>query len=351
MDTSRIDFQQIFSETTPKIPVSYKLFQATGASPRLPAQVTVETTAACQLACPMCDRDEMLRQYQEMPDEIFQAIVGKIAGLPIRLNFNGIGEPLLDKKLIERIKYAKAHGVERTSLITNGLLLTPKKSRELINAGLNRLAISFDSVYQDQLQAVHAGSNAEKVASNIRTLLATRQQMGADDFKVIIRLTVQQGNLDGILDMYRQWFGKVQDIRVNLAYQYGNVQVNPVLPFDWDNRIACPNMFETLLVLTNGATTLCCLGDINAELNTGNLATDSVEHCFSGPIATSIREKHRQLKLDGLDVCQRCTAATGSNFRNAAISREIEATAAGIVQQERLAKPACNTSQIAIIEL
>jgi hypothetical protein len=346
-----ISFTELVARAEPRYCAPYKLYKAIGAAARLPRQVTLETTSACQLACKMCDRSHMRREHMLMPDDIFITAVHKIAPYPIRINFNGIGEPLLDNKLVDRIAYARDAGVKKMSLISNGLLLTPEMGKALIKAGLTRLAVSLDSIDQNRLDAVHNGSDYQTVAQNLEALIATRKELNADHVKIIIRLTVQQANLAGIPDLYRSWYGRVDDIRVNFAYQYGQISTSPVLPYDWDNRVPCPNTLETLMVLTNGATTICCLGDINAELNTGNIATDTVEHCFSGPIAAGIRAKHRAKQIDDLPVCMKCSASTMSNFRNAAVAREIERACVKTTRQSRSSVPVTRNNAIQVYNL
>jgi len=57
--------------------------------------------------------------------------------------FGGIGEPLFHPRTVEWVAQAKAAGA-RVELITNGTLLTEKRSRQLIDAGLDLLWVSID---------------------------------------------------------------------------------------------------------------------------------------------------------------------------------------------------------------
>ena len=333
-----VDLQRLVREaaaaSAPDMPLRYRHFLQTGATPRLPHTVSIETTSACQLACPMCDREHMQRETALMSDEVFHAVVAAIAPHGIRLSFNGIGEPLLDRKLPERIAYARAQGIEHAALNTNGMLLDKRRSRELIEAGLTGISVSLDGADQASLEAGHLGADYATVVRNLEDLLDLKREMGAEWLEVMLRVTVQQANLAALPDIYRRWHGRVSRIRVNLAYQYGAATTAPVLPYRWEERIPCPQVLGSLLVLTNGDATLCCLGDINAELAVGNLARDGLAQCYAGPRAQEVRALHRSGDLDAIPVCQRCAGSTMSNFECGSVARTLEEECLALVARE-----------------
>lgn len=51
----------------------------------------------------------------------------------------GFGEPLLDKGYVDKIRFAKAKGIEPVICVISGTLLYRNISERLINAGLNRV--------------------------------------------------------------------------------------------------------------------------------------------------------------------------------------------------------------------
>ena len=75
-----------------------------------------------------------------MTDETFESIFNGLKKMdPIPdVYFGGIGEPLFHPKTVQWIRRIKELGV-KVELITNGTILTEKKSRELIDAGLDVL--------------------------------------------------------------------------------------------------------------------------------------------------------------------------------------------------------------------
>jgi sulfatase maturation enzyme AslB (radical SAM superfamily) len=335
MSDNPLDLDRLIRESRVEHPLAYRHYLQTGVTPRLPRHITLETAAACQLACPMCDRANMRRERLLMSDQTYNAVLDRVAPHRVKIGFNGIGEPLLDKKLPERIAQARSRGIPETAMASNGLLLEPRLARELIKAGLTRAVIALDGPDPASQYVGHLGADPEQVAENLEGLLAARRELGAEDFQILIRVTVQRGNLATLPDIYRRWHGRVTHIQVNLVYQYGQVSTDPLMPVHWGSRIPCPQTRDSLLVLTNGDATICCLGDINAELAVGNLTRDSLEHCFSGPRARAIRELHRAGDLSSLPVCQRCGAATQGNFQAGALARALEAECLAMLERGR----------------
>ena len=77
-----------------------------------PLCLDIETAAICDLACPFC-----FREYMATPDKIIDEklcfdLIDQAADLKVpSMKFNWRGEPLLNPKLPEFIKYAKKRGI------------------------------------------------------------------------------------------------------------------------------------------------------------------------------------------------------------------------------------------------
>lgn len=102
--------------------------------------VEFEVTNNCNADCTMCPNSLMERPIAKMEMDLFKRIVDEFAveSLPlIKFVFAGIGEPTLDPLLPEKIRYLKEKiPMVPVQLTTNASLLTEKKSRELIDAGV-----------------------------------------------------------------------------------------------------------------------------------------------------------------------------------------------------------------------
>ncbi len=98
--------------------------------PALPVEYIVETTAKCNLYCPMCPRETHKQPKEDMTDEIFERLVEGAAHTGEHMMLIGLGEPFMDRKIFDRIEYCERHGVS-TLLSTNGTFLDEKASAKI----------------------------------------------------------------------------------------------------------------------------------------------------------------------------------------------------------------------------
>jgi MoaA/NifB/PqqE/SkfB family radical SAM enzyme len=74
-----------------------------------PVEYIVETTAKCNLYCPMCPRENYKQPKEDMPDEIFDRLVTESGRSAEHMMLIGLGEPFMDRKIFDRIEYCERH--------------------------------------------------------------------------------------------------------------------------------------------------------------------------------------------------------------------------------------------------
>jgi MoaA/NifB/PqqE/SkfB family radical SAM enzyme len=88
--------------------------------------------------------------------------------------FGGLGEPLFHPRTTEWVKQVKElRG--RVELITNGTMLTEKKARQLIDAGLDVLWVSIDGATPESYSDVRLGAELPNVVTNVRRFANLRK--------------------------------------------------------------------------------------------------------------------------------------------------------------------------------
>ena len=105
----------------------------------------VETTNLCNANCSFCGYRFMQRPKVDMPMEVYEKAVREYAANGGgNLNFTPtVGDPLVDKQLVERIRMARAHPeIQEIFLYTNAILLERFGYETFLQSGLSRLAIS-----------------------------------------------------------------------------------------------------------------------------------------------------------------------------------------------------------------
>lgn len=116
---------------------------------RLPARLHVEVTTRCNLQCPMCVKQAQGCRIEEadLPLSLFLRL-GSVLPSVRSLVLNGIGEPLLHPDLPEMLRFARSLMPHDASIgfQTNGHLFTPDLARQVVEAGVDRICLSVDSL-------------------------------------------------------------------------------------------------------------------------------------------------------------------------------------------------------------
>src|SRR6202795_4833410 len=112
-------------------------------APGLPVEYIVETTAKCNLYCPMCPRETHKQPKEDMTDEIFNRLVEESGRSAEHMMLIGLGEPFMDPKIFERIEFCERHRIS-TLLSTNGTLFDEKMAEKLLATPLAHITLSFD---------------------------------------------------------------------------------------------------------------------------------------------------------------------------------------------------------------
>src|SRR5512136_1335888 len=114
-----------------------------------PSKLFVELTTQCNLQCGMCVKQSGIGGISEgsMSAETFDALAPAFPHLD-SLVLNGIGESLLHPQLEVFISQARSLLPERATVgfQSNGMLLTEQRVRSLVDAGLDRICLSLDTI-------------------------------------------------------------------------------------------------------------------------------------------------------------------------------------------------------------
>ncbi len=162
----------------------------------------------CNYRCPYCmpadkfgDDYQFLRPHERLSfDEIVMVAEAFAAHGVNKLRLTG-GEPLLRKKLPELVRRLNGiEGIEDIALTTNGLLLE-KQLPALVEAGLQRVTISLDSLDADQYRRLSGHKGELSVV-----LSAIEKAVNSPLKTVKINCVVQRGvNEDQIIPLLRRF--------------------------------------------------------------------------------------------------------------------------------------------------
>src|SRR6202790_1995897 len=167
-----------------------------------PVCLYLETTNRCNLLCETCPRTfEDLEPPADMSWELFTHIVDQFPRIA-RVVLHGVGEPMMVKALPRMVRYLKDRGTY-VLFNTNGTLLTERKGRELIAAGLDELRVSLDAAEPEAFLAVRGKDMFARIVRNVRAFTALQRAEGCERPLVSLWLTGLKETIDQLPDFVR----------------------------------------------------------------------------------------------------------------------------------------------------
>ena len=176
-----------------------------------PLVLLAELTHRCPLGCPYCSNPLVLdTREDELDTATWARVFEEAAALGVRqVDLSG-GEPGARRDLPEIAASAREAGLH-TNLITSGVAITTRNIRDLWEAGLDHVHISFqdsDAVSSDRIGG-HRGAFARKYA-----LAAEVQRLG---LPLTIGFVIHRANIGRVAEMVDLALG-LQASRVEIAH-------------------------------------------------------------------------------------------------------------------------------------
>ena len=173
-------------------------------APTLPRALQIEVTGACNLRCRMClvrYRAPLDRRRASLDFARFKALADALPELET-VTLQGLGEPLMAPDLLAMLEYGASRGL-RMGFNTNATLLTRATAERLVDVGLDWLHVSLDGATAETYESIREGSNFEKVAQNVRGLVAVMRARAAERPRLAIVFVAMRRNLRELPDVVR----------------------------------------------------------------------------------------------------------------------------------------------------
>jgi len=267
-------------------------------APIMPEIVQIESTNICNAKCVFCPRDDMHRRQGVMSFELFTKIVDECVALGItHVRMHNYGEAMIDKRLVEKVAYAKAKGIREVGMISNGSLITETTARGLIEAGLDAINISVDAGGKEVFESTRIGLKYDKVIAGIERLVRIRAEVGKRRPKLILSF-VRQNNSADEQAFIEHWRAVADKIHVTELHNWAGT-----LNTESDVNYPCYRPWLTFTVLWDGRVSLCC-ADFDGSTILGDLSTSTIQDIWNAEPYRDARRQH--LANGGPDICRSC---------------------------------------------
>ena len=194
-----------------------------------PIQLMLDPSNSCQLQCPGCvhTANPSLQDRFPWPKglltmETYERFMRMYGPFSCGVVFYNYGEPLLNKRTPEMIRFAKRY-FAHTCLSTN--LSLPFDVDALVCSGLNRLFLSFDGATQKTYSLYRRRGNLDLCFENVRKLVDARKRHGTNVPHLLWKYLTFEHNEHEI------------DLAIRTARELGVDQICIATPFavDWDD--------------------------------------------------------------------------------------------------------------------
>lgn len=278
---------------------------------RYPRYFEIETVNACNARCPMCTIDDWQRNTPTMKDDLFRRIADDITAHSDevkRVSLYRDGEPLLDKKLPDRVAIMKDGGIKEVSISTNVSLLDEERSKSLLEAGLDVIVMSIDSLDKDVFENIRVRLNHEEVMENAERFISLRDKINPAT-KIWMRMIRQETNIDEWPEYHAFWderMGPQDRIYHHNLFNWGG-QLNEFKPIDrsFEPNLPCVALWSLMVIFGNGEVPLCNI-DYNNKYPTGSVLENSIEDLWRSKVMNERRQAHLEGQKDCISLCENC---------------------------------------------
>jgi len=274
-----------------------------------PRYFEIETVNACNARCPMCTIADWDRKAGLMSDATFDRILKEIAQHPEvkRIHLYRDGEPLLDKKLANRVFLLKRAGVKRVGISTNAALLDFINARDLLLADLDEIILSIDSLKPSVYESIRVGLDFEQVMRNATDFIALRKKIRPQT-QIWVRMIRQESNKDE-WPAYHQYWSTLLEPHDRIDYRnihnWGD-QLKDFKPISRvTNDMPCVALWSLMVIFANGDVPMCNV-DYNNKYPLGNVMKSSIEELWKSKVQNDRRAIHLTDRSQ-LPPCKNCT--------------------------------------------
>lgn len=300
-----------------------------------PYSITIFPIYACNFKCNYClqslskDKRGHISDVISMDFELYKKCIDDIACFPHKLktlHFIGNGEPLLHKDIAKMVAYAVDKEVANVvDIVTNGALLTPKISMELINAGLSTLRISTQGVNAKKYKQVSdVKINFDEFVENIKYFYIHR---GNTNLHIKI--------IDSALDeqekqTFFEIFGDICDT-IAIEHLIPVIETKDNITNDFNSTILgnelvksdiCPQPFYFMQINPDGKCGPCC--SANFPTNIGDSNKQSITQIWNSKEYNAFRKVQLNKKKSNNSICVNCELCKYTMFPEEILDNDAE---------------------------
>jgi radical SAM protein with 4Fe4S-binding SPASM domain len=271
----------------------------------LPVEYIVETTAKCNLYCPMCPRETHKQPKADMTDDVFKRLVSESGDSAEHMMLIGLGEPFMDREIFRRIEFCHQHSIS-SLLSTNGTFLDEATSAKVLDSPLEQITLSIDGARKETFEFYRKGAKFEKVRDNF-VRFARMKHERRSKLQVVVQMVRMEGNAGEVDDFLRFWSAIPGVDQVRIKEDETNLMRPDAGHFAEDWKHPCHYLWRgPMYVKQNGDVYPCCQSYMLDGAPLGNLGEQALVTIWNSAEMQRMRQLHAIGRGGEVDVCSRC---------------------------------------------
>ena len=271
-----------------------------------PIHLEIENIYACNLKCIHCAREYIEDAgIQRMSNDLYKKVVKEAVAMGTRsLGFAVWGEAFLDKKIFEKIVYARECGILDIRLHSNGYLVTPDIAKKIVESGVTWMSISLDAATPETYARVRGGEFRRAVSG--LTNLIEAKLLGLSATPKLRVSFVKCSENEHEAEAFSRHYSQFCDVAIQEFYDANGILPQALKPSvsTFQPKTQCFENFYKAFIRHDGTVVPCC-EDIRSSIVLGNLSGQSLYDIYNSPVAKELRNQHASGRISN-KTCRVC---------------------------------------------
>jgi len=272
-----------------------------------PRYLMYDVNNLCNARCSFCPQSALSREDDFEPRQIewahFEKTIEEAAQYPVELvRFTGDGEPLLHPRMTDMVARARALGLQKINLTTNGSLLRDRRLDKLLESPPHVLDVSLDAFTPETYAKYRIGLDFDTTMRNVHEFLRMRDPTVT---RVIVSM-IHHPELNAEVAAFREYWTPRADLVAvrRLHSNLGAVDVpQTTLP---PERWPCTHLWQRLVVDFRGHIRFCPI-DWHDQSFVAHVDSMTLSEAWHGVMLETLRRRHLENDYRGCGVCEKCT--------------------------------------------
>lgn len=270
-----------------------------------PKSVCLETYSLCNGSCCFCPYKNISSQVPiKLESAVVYRLIDEISDMPVeRFSLFNNNEPLLDDRILDFIRYARKKMPNvRTTISSNGKILTAERIVQVIQAGIDRFFISIPTLDPMAYRRI-MGADLKKVLVAIHDV--------PKEFYPNLRIAVPKTKFFDNEKYIEVFLSKgIKYIVWDMEASQGWAELAAIREISQVNYlIGCDRPLDQAIISSNGDVLICCR-DWYHDHCLGNVKTASLFEIWTGKEMREIQKAVASGRFSDIGLCSKCSRVT-----------------------------------------